>query len=83
MLACASCQKFIKASMQASDKGVQQILAIIKSGGTIRGSDNRMYAIINNPELYIANTALGNTIPANTQKDGIIFPLNFLLASNL
>ena len=47
------------------------------------GSDNRMYAIINNPELYIANTALGNTIPANTQKDGIIFPLNFLLSNNL
>ena len=42
-----------------------------------------MYAIINNPELYIANTALGNTIPANTQKDGIIFPLNFLLSNNL
>ena len=42
-----------------------------------------MYAIINNPELHIANTALGNTISANTQKDGIIFPPDFLLSNNL
>ena len=69
--------------MEASDKGVQHILAIMKSGGTISGSDNRMYAIINNPELHIANTALGNTISANTQKDGISFQLNILLSTNL
>ena len=49
MLAYASCHNFIKASMEASDKGVQHILTIKKSGGTIFGSDNRMYAIINNP----------------------------------
>ena len=69
--------------MEASDKGVQYILAIMKSGGTISGSDNRMYAIINNPELHIANTALENTISANTQKEGIILPLNFPLSNNL
>ena len=69
--------------MEASDKGVQHILAIMKPGGTISGSDNRMYAIINNPELHIGNTTLGNPISANTQKDGISFQLNFLLSNNL
>ena len=49
MSAYASCHNFIKASMEASNKGVQHILTIKKSGGTIFGSDNRMYAIINNP----------------------------------
>ena len=48
MLACASCHKFIKASKEVSDKAIQHILVIMRSGGTIRRSDNRMYYTINN-----------------------------------
>ena len=77
MSANASCHKLIKASTEASQKGVQHILAIMKPDGTyaMSGSDNMVHAILNNPELY---TALRNTISANTLEEGIIFPLNVI-----
>ena len=67
MSANASCHKFIKASMESSEKGVHHILAIMNSDGTfaMSGSNKTMHVIINNPELY---TALGNTISATKQK---------------
>ena len=77
MSANASCHKLIKASTEASQKGVQHILAIMKPDGTyaMSGSDNMVHAILNNPTLY---TALRDTITANTLQEGIIFPLNVI-----
>ena len=77
MSANASSNKLIKASTEASEKGVQHILAIVKQDGTfaMSGSDNMVHAILNNPTLH---AALRNTITNNTLEEGIIFPLNVI-----
>ena len=81
MSANASCHKLIKASTDASLKGVQHILAIMKPNGTyaMSGSDNMVQAILNNPQLY---AALQDTITANTQAEEIVVPLNPLQVIN-
>ena len=64
-----SCKKLVKASADASAKGVQHLLAVLKPDGTVvmSGSDNILHAVFGNIDLC---TALQTTIISHRQEEG-------------
>ena len=70
-------KKLLKASTEASGKGVQHVLAVVKPDGSfdMSGSDNIINAIMNDAALY---QTLRRTVTANWQEEGEVIPVNVL-----
>ena len=70
-------KKLLKASTQASGKGVQHVLVIVKPDGSFNmsGSDNIINAIMNDAALY---QTLRRTVTANWQEEGEVIPVKVL-----
>ena len=70
-------KKLLKASTEATVKGVQHVLAIVKPDGSfdMSGSDNIIKAIMDNADLY---QSLHGTVTANRQEGGEVLPVNVL-----